>query len=859
MRKGILLLFVFVILLATPAAVRYLRFYRFGTPARSLPADFNPENVAQVGTPESIRFVDEPEVGSGLVLLDRAHGNQFTLDEIGFLDGRLSQRGFELLPFAGGDLAAALRPVNAFVVITPTADFSLAEVQAVSDFVERGGRLLLIGDPTRYNVLVEDDGFEFVVTIESDKIPLNSLANEFDIIFNGDYLYNTVQNEGNFRNILLRSDGFAESSLTEGLDQLAFYGAHSLQIGPTGTALLAADDQTWSSATDRPGGLSLAATSRDGRVLALGDIQFMVEPYYTVYDNGRFIAQIADFLTDSDRRRFVLSDFPYFFSEKVSLIYTGAPELGPDAFDEIIMLQEAFQRAELELELAVEPTAGQDALFLGLYNQAGDVSKLLEAADIALLIDPPIEAAAPDAETGEPDDEIAPEEDAAAAEEDVQRLIQSRFGNVHMAGTALILLDEGEDGRYSVVVLAAGNQGLENTINRLLQAMPLNADYALADCLLQDNLALCPTDIVDEEVEAELLTSGAADLPEDNGGGDVDEDTGDDTAGGDLDAVSQGTIVVGETFDAVLAENENHAWTFNSGPAVIDIVVQGADDLDAIIELYDPNNELLQTVDDSFTGDAEEMLGVDIPDEGDYTIVVRDFFADGGSYTISVTEGELVGSGDGGGGGIFIFADDDGTPINDGISSTAVLADLLAADYDVTTWVSTIDGPLSEDTLAGYQLVVWDTGDYEDDDGLFGEDTGILLNYLDSGGDMFITGSAPALFSTFERGPLNTVQVYGDDPILLANLTDGQMISLDQTYDTVLSEFFIEDLEEGSIGFLLNAGETAGAGTVVGLAAPANEFNDQNAVILLFPFVALPADIQPVLANNILSWFESVQ
>ena len=122
------------------------------------------------------------------------------------------------------------------------------------------------------------------------QVPLNDLANAFDITFRGDYLYNTVANEGNFRNILLDDAGFGGGPLTDGLEQLVLYSSHSLQLGPTAAPLLSADADTWSSATDRPGGLTLAALSPSesdaGQLLAVGDVHFLLEPYNTVHDNG---------------------------------------------------------------------------------------------------------------------------------------------------------------------------------------------------------------------------------------------------------------------------------------------------------------------------------------------------------------------------------------------------------------------------------------------------------------------------------------------------------------------------------------------------------------------------------------------
>lgn len=638
MRKAILFLIIFLLLLAAPTAVRYLQYYDLSAEERTPPSPYDPGLIQAVGTPEGSEFVDEPEMIGGLVLLDQAHENNFTLEDIAYLDGRLAARGVEMLPFDGGDLNLALRTVNAFIVITPLSQFAPEEILAARRFVERGGRLLIIGDPTRFNLVFdEDDTFGIEPILVADQIPLNSLANEFDIAFNGDYLYNTEENEGNFRNIILRQDGFAENGLVADVDKLAFYSSHSLQVGPTGEALITADDNTWSSTTDRPGGLVLAATSQNGQVLALGDIHFITQPYFTVYDNGRFIAQIADFLVQSTGRRLVLSDFPYFFHSPINLVYTGGPELGPDAFDEIIALQDAFRRVDRELSLAAEPQEDADVLYLGLYNQAGEIEKLLESAGITFLIDPPIE------EPAEEPAEESPEEgaEATATEEPAVRLIQSALGDVQMPGTALILLDESENQRR-VIILAASNEGLGNTVDRLLNLIPLNADYALSDCLIQANLALCPSNVTEETVEYELDTSGIPSPPAAEPAPTPtpeDEDVGGGGPPGLEDATPQGTITLGETITGTLAEGESHAWTFNEGPATINAVLSGAE-LDGVIEVYGPDGELLLVVDNGVTGEDEVLEGFEVPDDSEYTAVIRDYFFRAANYTLTVTLAE---------------------------------------------------------------------------------------------------------------------------------------------------------------------------------------------------------------------------
>jgi hypothetical protein len=850
MRRGIIFFIaVFLLLLLAPAGIRYLRYYDLGGGNRAQPPAFDPGDITEVPTPAATDYMDDPEPQEGFVLLDQAHENAFTLDEIGYLDGRLAARGFELLHYTGGDLNAALRPANAFVVITPLTDFTLGERQAVSNFVDRGGRLLMVGDPTRFNVIVEEDEFTFSFHLEGDKIPLNSLANEFDIIFNGDYLYNTIENEGNFRNIVLKEGGFAEDALTEGLERLAFYGAHSLEVGSDGVALLTADDNTWSSGTDRPGELALAVSSNGGRALALGDINFLSQPYYTVFDNSQFIARIADFLTEPSTRGFILADFPYFYRNPINLVYTGAPDLGPDAFDEIIALQDAFRDVDQTLSLVAVPQSDRDTLYLGLYNQSDEVAEILSSAGITLTIAPPIGEEKEDEVEAAEESEAESDEVTPEAEETAVRLVESELGKVQMSGTALILLDESQ-GRRNVIVLAASNDGLENTIDRLLNLVPLNADYALADCLLQNTLALCPTDVVDEEVEAQLETSG---VPEEEGEEEEEEEEeeGEET-GGDIDAVDQGSIGLDETVEGTLAEGEAHAWTFSDGPATIDIVVESGEELDAILELYNPDNQLIESSDSGFTGENEEILGVDIPDEEEYTILIRDFFEDGGSYTLTVSMGEP--GEESASEGIFIFADDDGAPLTTGFTSVETLVALLADEHEVTTWVSSEDGPLEADAPQGYELIIWDSGDYRNEDGFFDEDGAVILNALEEGGNLLVTGSSPTLFGDTELAALADVEVAGADPVLLDGLTVGEIFELDQTYDAVLSDVLSSDTEENSVAFFLRGPASEESGNVTGIAIE-EEFNEQRTIFLLVPFIALPDDVQELLLDNFINWF----
>ncbi|MBE2221510.1 MAG: hypothetical protein IAF02_08220 [Anaerolineae bacterium] len=863
MRKALLLLVVFLLLLVAPTVVRYLQYYQIGGTDRQSPPVYDPAQIAAVPTPASNPFTDAPQKGAGLVLLDNAHDNSFSLNDISYLDGRLAARGFELLHFTEGDLARQLRPVNAFITITPLSEFTAQEIQAITRFVARGGRVLMVGDPTRYNIVFdEEDPFAFTFELDTNQIPLNSLANQFGLIFNGDYLYNTVENEGNFRNIVLKSDGFAEDGLVDGLDELAVYSTHSLQLSPEAKAILTADDNTWSSATDRPGGLVLAAKSENGRVLALGDIHFLTDPYYTVYDNSHFIANIADFLTEADERALTLVDFPYFYQQPVNLVYTGSPDLGAGAFTDIIGLQTAFQQANIPLTLAEAVQPDHDTLYLGLYNQAEDVADILASAGISLTIEPPILPDVAEEEPAAADADAAGRSAAEAEEEVVEppetepeieeiRLIHSDLGNIEMSGSALIVLDE-QNGRRDVVVLAASREGLDNTVARLLELIPLDAETALGNCLLQDPIAICPTLVADEAVEAELITSGGDIVEPDES----DDDASDDESepGPEIDAVDMGSISLGETvFDIEIAEEESHAWTFDQGPIFIDVILETSEEMDGVLEIYDPLNHLIASSDTGFTGETETLSGVDIPDDGDYTIVVRGFYGAVGTYTLTVIEGEeetaVIQS-------IFLFIDDDGEPIGAGLNSLETFMLHLQDNYDLTTWVSSLDGPLSLDMLEAYDLIIWDSGTYLNKEGFFDEDTNTIFQALESGGKLLATGSAPSAFGDMPLSNIADVSVTGDDPILLENLNAGDIYPLDQRYEAIISDAYSDELDPSTLTFLLRGPESDDENTIAAFGVTDTEYNQQT-FFMMFPFAALPEEVEPIFLENILNWFGS--
>ena len=306
-------------------------------------------------------------VQQGTLLVDMGHSNGFSRDEISSFLNEISRRGYSLeflelssggkkLSEGGNGLAEQLRSVDSFLVIQPSRPFSNEEAALVHQFVEeKGGKLLLIADPTRNH-------------------RMNSLSKEFGITFRPDYLHNSVDYDLNFQNIYI-SD-FKPDKLTDGLGRIALYAAGSLESANGGLAV--ADGNTQSTFVERVEPLYPMARSEQGGVVALTDLTFLIPPQSTIVNNPRLISNLADFLTTSERS-FDLADFPYFFDEATEIIL-GRPSL-LDAGVGMTSVLSGFQVAS---EIRNVPDPNSDLVYLGLYDDAPSVAQYLQLAGVEI-------------------------------------------------------------------------------------------------------------------------------------------------------------------------------------------------------------------------------------------------------------------------------------------------------------------------------------------------------------------------------------------------------------------------------------------------------------------------------------------
>lgn len=303
-RIGIVLIGILVVVLGR-GLFYYSGFYQ--APPSELPSY---EHIA-VPAALSTEFSDVYEKGEGIILIDLAHDNAFDKEELNVLILRLVSRGLtikflsaedslkrELLgkieveePLGEeeeellgeeeeeplGEEEEELPRADAFIVVCPQWEFSKEEGETIDEFVNDGGKLLLIADPTRSS-------------------QINSISLQFGLIFESDYLYNMKENEINYRNIFVAE--FKETELTKNIEEIALYTAGSISSADCGIAFV--DQNTFSSLIETRQELSPVAQANESKVLAIYDLTFMTEPYNGILDNNRLIANIADWLASLD-------------------------------------------------------------------------------------------------------------------------------------------------------------------------------------------------------------------------------------------------------------------------------------------------------------------------------------------------------------------------------------------------------------------------------------------------------------------------------------------------------------------------------------------------------------------------------
>ena len=441
-----------------------------------------------------LEAVDNPTVSKGVVAIDYTHSNALFIEELNVLVSKIVSRGFKyeiiLSPAeasadestaASSDLADKLRYAQALILPLPRLEYTDEEIAEIKSFVQKGGRVLIIGDPTR------------TIVVEA----LNSIAGSFGIIYANDYLYSLENNDNNYRNVAYTN--FKESPLTQGLDKdskVIFYGGGSLNA--PGHEIILGDETTHSSVSEGGRIMAAAAIAADDKVLALGDLTFLGEPYSAAESNGTLINNMADFLTGG-KRDFELKDFPFFLNSEVDVVFDNSLVLNSQ-FDNSVKLKEFLEKSDRTVTFTDKIDDNKDVIFVGRFDQAKPVQDFLADGGITILdLDEEDKTAKPATEMTDKEKQAALVSDAPPGEED--RFITGRIriegvGELERGGSTLFYLSQ-KEGRNVLIILS-------DTPKTNTDAFELLFENKLSDCRLSDTIVVCQTQEPDGQLPPSL-------------------------------------------------------------------------------------------------------------------------------------------------------------------------------------------------------------------------------------------------------------------------------------------------------------------------------------------------------------------
>lgn len=215
---------------------------------------------------------------SGILYVDYSHENAFSPEEISTLIFEVSSRRWAIRFLENfQELPGEISKPSSLVIISPTTPFTNDEIQLAKQFVEQGGKLLLIYEPAR-----------------ASPTAINSLAVEFEIVFSGGFLYNLKENKFNYRNIYV-ADFKEATAITAGLKKLILF--TSTAAFSRGNEAAFVDNETYLSESQASIKYSPIVFNQELGVVAVGDQTFLEQPYSSFEDNYQLIVNIAEYLT----------------------------------------------------------------------------------------------------------------------------------------------------------------------------------------------------------------------------------------------------------------------------------------------------------------------------------------------------------------------------------------------------------------------------------------------------------------------------------------------------------------------------------------------------------------------------------
>jgi len=279
------------------------------------PGSFQPENVNQEFDPEEGEISIDTDEDPARILVDTSHGNQVSEEKLEPVAEAMFESGHDLQfgpdsssqqsGVGGSSYEERLANYDGVLVVQPIEEFSQSERNALNNYTDAGGRVVILGEPTQVQAALGLFGVPSAVSFGAA-----NLTRSYGFQVGAEMLYNSEQdqNDNNFKSIYASPTRGGE--LTQGVETVTFdrsgyvvrneqhEGADDINV------LLTAADETRTLDTRRQGEYPVAV--RNDEVVFVADSTFLEPSEVYDVDNEVFVGNLMDFLVSGD----VDEDFP---------------------------------------------------------------------------------------------------------------------------------------------------------------------------------------------------------------------------------------------------------------------------------------------------------------------------------------------------------------------------------------------------------------------------------------------------------------------------------------------------------------------------------------------------------------------
>lgn len=846
--RRLLILLVAVVCLFAPT---FIRSTWLGYNQRSYrPPAIDAFNLATTPEPTNTPFasgqpanISNQPLLRGPIVVDLAHFNRLNPSSFQPLAAELAAQGVGMrfwisnidvtamdsfldFPDQADGLATQLVDASGLIVISPFFLWSKQEIAQVEAFVANGGRLFLISDP-------DVQGDWATVT--------NMVAEPFGIVFNDDYLYDTVENDENYTYFFQKT--FLDQASTLSDSRIAFYGGRSIsgavidQVRSAPTTLSSLRTGLSDFTTVAIGGQE--ANESSGRVLAMSDFDVLTEPYVTRHDNHNILTFVADFLGGSQRED-ALVNFPTYLDKNVALVIDSSDGINAALLGQGAQLQQRLAQTGRTLTLGgtalltatqavstgVATTTTPDLIYLADFEAANTTSALLQVIGITLVKEEIIPTLTPtvlpSATPGATATAAAPEEDGApvpfaTARPTLTLTAPAISTPIRTAATPTVTPEPGQPTGEITSTLTTTDTTSD------LQDSPIDAastattddDEPVATATPEPTPTPQITFFLETEDGLRLLASETLLI--------VQRQQTDDqrivaVLGFDDTSVQAG---VGR----LLADNLKDCMLRR------DLAICPATASEAPSAETAPETTGAPTITPTPTADAASEPDPDIAPQRPH----RDLAA------------------------ILLVDDNDGAESNELSEADFYLQVLTQAGHDVTLWTTAADGVPTGEDLGGYGWVIWSDAAYADS-GIDPEKLQAISDYLGVGGKLLISSQLP--FFGVGGDPATTITdvVVGDTniPILVRDLpTDPIELPADLPAVTPLQ--LIHETDTPTIVLRRGPQSENADAPVLLIMTDAEDPNPGGARLMIFgmSITWLPQDVGAQLVRNMAEYMLS--